>query len=61
MTNREKLAQMSNEELAKRILAKSLSNTSCLWCINRTKVCDNWSVEVCKKNIEKWLDSEVEE
>ena len=58
MKNREKLNAMSNKELAKSLLSYT---TACRWCINRTKVCKNWSVEVCRKNIEKWLDSEVEE
>lgn len=56
MTNRDKLKAMSNEELA-----KSLSHTSCRWCINRRIACDNVLEEVCEKNIEKWLEQVVEE
>lgn len=57
MTNREKLAQLTNEELAKLIWE---TKTKCEFCICTGKIhtyCNGW----CEVSIENWLKSEVKE
>ena len=52
MTNREKLATMSNEDLAE-ILSKL--GDSCRLCID-----DSCGQKTCVDNIKRWLESEAE-
>ena len=59
MTNREKINQMSNEELA--ILLGKQNSVYCGDCVAfgyDMLCCD---LKECKKVIEKWLESEVKE
>jgi len=52
MTNRERLAQMTNEELAEFICCQ---HTMCVNCIGQTECCTGGN------GVKGWLESEVEE
>ena len=52
MTNREKLAQMSNDELAEFVCCQ---HTMCVNCIGQTECCTGGN------GVKVWLESEAEE
>ena len=59
MTNREKINQMSTEELSEFINEM----TDCIWCPIKMQFCDIHKSSqkiTCKEVIKKWLESEVE-
>lgn len=57
MTNREKLANMTNEELAE-IFAMSSSTKSCKYCRYKGSNCEDLT---CYNGILQWLEQESEE
>lgn len=60
MTNKEKINQMSNEELADEMHQRLVSYYLCEFCYyhhNKTRTLHTH----CKEGIQKWLESEVSE
>mgnify|MGYP004685064537 CR=1 FL=1 len=59
-TNREKLNNMSNEELAEFLFTEMLIKSCCRYCIHNDLDCFSGN-SICQKGILQWLEQESEE